>query len=172
MIMVNMLMIFGNISIYTPATFFLMRTWQGKSMLTSIIFPAILLIFFWLILLISSIYLVVKETDVRKKIIFGVMPLVVVAGFLFLITKKLYVKVSGIENADTYYRILWIISMYVTITYAFTKHIASLNGTVKKFVAVGVAAVVIAITGSFVYANEHIYNRKYVSSAAKCDRHM
>ncbi len=48
MIMVNMLMIFGNISIYTPATFFLMRTWQGKSMLTSIAFPTILLIFLWM----------------------------------------------------------------------------------------------------------------------------
>ena len=48
MIMVNMLMIFGNVSIYTPATFFLMRTWQGKSMLTSIAFPAILLIFLWM----------------------------------------------------------------------------------------------------------------------------
>ena len=48
MIMVNMLMIFGNISIYTPATFFLMRTWQGKSMLTSIAFPTIMLIFLWM----------------------------------------------------------------------------------------------------------------------------
>lgn len=48
MIMVNMLMIFGNISIYTPATFFLMRTWQGKSMLTSIAFPTIILIFLWM----------------------------------------------------------------------------------------------------------------------------
>ena len=37
-------------------------------------------IIFWLLLLISSIYLIVKESDVRKKIIFGVMPLVVVAG--------------------------------------------------------------------------------------------
>ena len=43
-------------------------------------------IIFWLLLLISSIYLIVKESDVRKKIIFGVMPLVVVAGFLFLWT--------------------------------------------------------------------------------------
>ncbi len=48
MIMVNILMIFGNVSIYTPATFFLMRTWQGKSMLTSIAFPTILLIFLWM----------------------------------------------------------------------------------------------------------------------------
>ena len=171
MIMVNMLMIFGNISIYTPATFFLMRIWQGKSMLTSIVFPAILLIFFWLILLISSIYLVVKEADVRKKIIFGVMPLVVVVGFLFLITKKLYVKVSGIENADTYYRILWIISMYVTITYAFTKHIAILNGTVKNVLRL-VLQLWLLQSRFHLYMQMNIYNRKYVSSAAKCDRHM
>jgi hypothetical protein len=112
---------------------------------------------FWLLLLISSIYLIVKESDVRKKIIFGVMPFVVVAGFLFPITKKLYVKAFGIENANTYYRILWIIPMYVTIAYAFTKFIASLNSTVKKCVAVGVAVVGIIITGSCVYANEHVF---------------
>lgn len=58
MIMVNVLMIFGNISIYTPATFFLMRTWQGKSMLTSIAFPTILLIFLWMF----------KETGGEKKL--------------------------------------------------------------------------------------------------------
>lgn len=114
-------------------------------------------IIFWLLLLISSIYLIVKESDVRKKIIFGVMPLVVVAGFLFPITKKLFVKMAGIDNANTYYRVLWIIPMYVTIAYGFTKLIASLNSTVKKRTAVGAAAVVIIITGSCVYANEHVY---------------
>ena len=85
------------------------------------------------------------------------MPLVVVAGFLFPITKKLFVKVAGIDNANTYYRVLWIIPMYVTIAYAFTKLIASLNSTVKRRTAVGVAAVVIIISGSCVYANEHVY---------------
>lgn len=114
-------------------------------------------IIFWLLLLISSIYLTVKETDVRKKIIFGVMPFVVVAGFLFPVTKKLYVKVVRIENANTYYRILWIIPMYVTIAYAFTKFIASLRSMVKKCVAVGTFAVIIVITGSCVYLNEYVY---------------
>ena len=47
--------------------------------------------------------------------------------------------------------------MYVTIAYAFTKFIASLKSSVKKRIAVGVAAVVIAITGSCVYANEYVY---------------
>ena len=114
-------------------------------------------IIFWFLLLISSIYLIVKESDVRKKIIFGVMPLVIVAGFLFPITKKLYVKVARLESANTYYRILWIIPMYVTIAYAFTKFITSIKSSVKKHVAVGILAVVIAITGSCVYANEHVY---------------
>ncbi|MCR5102741.1 MAG: hypothetical protein K6B41_15440 [Butyrivibrio sp.] len=114
-------------------------------------------IIFWLLLLISSIYLIVKESDVRKKIIFGVIPLVIVAGFLFPITKKLFVKVARLESANTYYRILWIIPMYVTIAYAFTKFITSIKSSVKKHVAVGILAVVIAITGSCVYANEHVY---------------
>ena len=114
-------------------------------------------IIFWFLLLISSIYLIVKESDVRKKIIFGVIPLVIVAGFLLPITKKLYVKVARLESANTYYRILWIIPMYVTIAYAFTKFITSIKSSVKKHVAVGILAVVIAITGSCVYANEHVY---------------
>ncbi|MBO4456792.1 MAG: hypothetical protein J5802_03665 [Butyrivibrio sp.] len=57
MIIVNILMIFGNVSIFTPATFFLMRTWQGKSMLTSIAFPMIVLIFLW----------IYKDCDGEKK---------------------------------------------------------------------------------------------------------
>ena len=57
MIVVSLLLMFGNVSIYTPATFFLMRTWQGKSILTSIAFPAILLIFLWMI----------KETGTEEK---------------------------------------------------------------------------------------------------------
>ena len=114
-------------------------------------------IIFWTLLSISSIYLIVKESDVRKKIIFGIIPFVVVAGFLFPITKKVYAKTAGAESANTYYRILWIIPMYVTIAYAFTKFIASLKSSVKKRIAVCVVAVVIAITGSCVYANEYVF---------------
>ena len=42
MIFVNVLQIFGNTSIYTNATFFLMRTWQGKSMLCNMVLLAVL----------------------------------------------------------------------------------------------------------------------------------
>ncbi|MBO4456791.1 MAG: hypothetical protein J5802_03660 [Butyrivibrio sp.] len=111
------------------------------------------------LLLISSIYLIVKESDIKKKLLFGIMPFVIVAGFLFPITKKLYVseKLLGIEEAATYYRILWLIPMYVTIAYAFTKFISGIKSAVKKRVAVGVVAVVIAVTGSCVYSNEYVF---------------
>jgi len=48
MIIVVLLMLFGNVSIYTPATFFLMRTWQGKAMVANLVFPMIFWLFFWM----------------------------------------------------------------------------------------------------------------------------
>lgn len=42
MIFVGVLQIFGNTSIYTNATFFLMRTWQGKSILCNMVLLAVL----------------------------------------------------------------------------------------------------------------------------------
>ncbi len=49
MVVVALLMMFGNVSIYTPATFFLMRTWQGKAMVSNIVFPMIFWVFLWMI---------------------------------------------------------------------------------------------------------------------------
>ena len=48
MIFVCMLQIFGNVSIYSNATFLLMRTWQGKSMLANVVIPAVFMILLWL----------------------------------------------------------------------------------------------------------------------------
>lgn len=48
MIYICLLQIFGNVSIYTNATFLLMRTWQGKSMLANVVIPAIFMVVFWL----------------------------------------------------------------------------------------------------------------------------
>lgn len=49
MIIVSALMIFGNVSIYTPATFFLTRTWQGKALVSNLVFPLILWVFLWML---------------------------------------------------------------------------------------------------------------------------
>lgn len=46
MIFISIMQIFGNVSIYTGSTFFLTRTWQGKSLLANVVLPAIV----WLIL--------------------------------------------------------------------------------------------------------------------------
>jgi hypothetical protein len=48
MIIVSVLLMFGNVSIYTPATFFLMRTWQGKALVSNLVFPLIFWIFLWM----------------------------------------------------------------------------------------------------------------------------
>lgn len=45
LIVVGILQIFGNTSIYTNATFFLMRTWQGKSLLCNLVLLVIVWIF-------------------------------------------------------------------------------------------------------------------------------
>ncbi len=48
MFAVMLLQVFGNVSIYTNATFFLMRTWQGKSIFANIVIPVIFLFLLWL----------------------------------------------------------------------------------------------------------------------------
>lgn len=46
MVIVTVLQIFGNTSIYTPETFLLMRTWQGKSLFANFILPLVFLLLF------------------------------------------------------------------------------------------------------------------------------
>ena len=48
MIYVCVLHVFGNVSIYYNATFLLMRTWQGKSMLANVVIPGIFMVLLWL----------------------------------------------------------------------------------------------------------------------------
>lgn len=44
MIILAVLQIFGNVSIYTPQTFLLMRTWQGKTVFANLILPSALVL--------------------------------------------------------------------------------------------------------------------------------
>lgn len=48
MIFICLMQIFGNVSIYTNATFFLTRTWQGKSLLANVVLPAIIWLVLWI----------------------------------------------------------------------------------------------------------------------------
>lgn len=56
MIIMALFQIFGNVSIYTNETFFLTRTWQGKAVAGSLVFPALI----W-------VFLHIYDKDVRKK---------------------------------------------------------------------------------------------------------
>ena len=48
MIFIAFMQIFGNVSIYTTSTFFLTRTWQGKSLLANVVIPAIIWLVLWI----------------------------------------------------------------------------------------------------------------------------
>ncbi len=48
MVIMALIQMFGNVSIYTNETFLMMRTWQGKSFAANFIIPAVLWLFLWI----------------------------------------------------------------------------------------------------------------------------
>lgn len=48
MVLMALLQIFGNVSIFTNETFFLTRTWQGKSVAASLVIPATIWLLLWI----------------------------------------------------------------------------------------------------------------------------
>ena len=48
MLIITLFQLFGNVSIYTNETFFLTRTWQGKSVTASVVIPMVFLLLLWL----------------------------------------------------------------------------------------------------------------------------
>ncbi len=108
-----------------------------------------------IILLASAIYLIIFEKDVRKKIILGILPIVILVGFLLPITKIVYVAAFD-DGSDTYYRVLWLVPMYTVIAYAACKLIMSFGNAVRQRVALVVVLVVVALSGSLVYLNQYM----------------
>ncbi|WP_029323119.1 DUF6077 domain-containing protein [Butyrivibrio sp. AE3004] len=48
MIFISLMTMFGNTSIYTPETFLMMRTWQGKAMVANFVLPFVFWLFLWM----------------------------------------------------------------------------------------------------------------------------
>ena len=112
------------------------------------------------VFLISIIYILAREKDIVRKILVGIMPIVILAGFLLPITRKVYVKLLKSEGANTYYRILWLIPMYVVIAYAACLLLVRLKGdAVRRAVTVAIV-LVLMLTGKLVYANEEMHKIK------------
>lgn len=107
------------------------------------------------LLIISSIYLIASEKDLKKKILFGILPLVILAGFLVPFTKIAYVAAFD-DGKDTYYRIMWLIPTYVTIGYAATRALSRVKRDTVRRCLLPVILVIIAVTGSFVYTNQYM----------------
>ena len=63
MTIVSLMQIWGNSSIYTNATFFLTRTWQGKSVLANLV----LLVDFWILLEIFEGFAAKREKEAASK---------------------------------------------------------------------------------------------------------
>ncbi|MBR1670281.1 MAG: hypothetical protein IJ695_06230 [Butyrivibrio sp.] len=108
-----------------------------------------------ILLIASAIYLTVTEKDIRKKLILGVLPLVVLAGFLVPVTKIVYVAAFD-EGSDTYYRILWLIPMYIIEGYAACSLIFRFASRMKQRMALVVVLAAAALCGSLVYLNQYM----------------
>ena len=108
-----------------------------------------------LMFLAAAIYIVASEKDIKKKIVLGILPLVILAGFLFPVTKIVYVALFD-DGSDTYYRILWLIPMYVVIGYGACKAVMNFKKDAVRRGMLALMLLIIAVTGSFVYANQYM----------------
>ena len=107
------------------------------------------------LLLASAIYIIVTEKNLYKKILLGILPVVILVGFLLPVTKIVYVAVFD-EGSDTYYRVLWLLPMYMVIGYALCKLIFSFESKMKQRIALVVSIVVVVLSGSLVYLNQYM----------------
>ena len=105
--------------------------------------------------LISAIYLILAEKSLKKKIMLGIVPLLILVGFICPITKIVYVAAFD-EGSDTYYRIMWLIPMYVVIGFAASRFIFSLKKSAFQRIAFVLILAVIAVSGSLVYESKHL----------------
>lgn len=103
----------------------------------------------------AAVYITVSEKDIKKKIILGILPLVIMLGFLVPITKIVYVAAFD-DGSDTYYRVLWLAPVYMVLGYAMCKLIFSFGKRAYQRIALVSCLAIIAVSGSLVYANPYV----------------
>lgn len=98
--------------------------------------------------LIALIYLLVTEKDMKIRRVLLESSVVITVLFFFPLFKMVMDKV---EEAGTYYRILWLLPMTVVIAYAGVK-------VIGRHIRIGMAAVVIVLVlgGEYLYKNINI----------------
>jgi len=104
--------------------------------------------------LITVLYLRITEKEKHLRFIIIYAPVAVLLLFLLPLTRWLYVTV-GLDG-ETYYRILWLLPMGITISYAGYKLYAGCNKVYLRLSVLIIVSVLIIFCGSFVYKNPHI----------------
>lgn len=95
------------------------------------------------------LYLWLTEKDKEKRAILVYAPTLIIIAFFCPLFRKVFVRLF--EDAETYYRLLWLLQMSIVSTYGALK----LCGRHRRIMLV-VMSVAIAACGSFVYRSQYI----------------
>ena len=71
--------------------------------------------FLLLLYVIALGYLLIREKNKYVRSIFVYAPMLLIFGFLFPVSRKLYVAV--LNEGNTYYRVLWLLPVSITLAY-------------------------------------------------------
>lgn len=109
------------------------------------------LIFGWFLL--SELYLLLKEKNKPVRILLIYVPIVL----LILFFNPLFAKVVySFVGDEIYYRIIWLIPMTVIIAYTAVQIYSRVTGKLR-IVFAGGCAVLVVISGSFIYQNPYFH---------------
>ena len=99
--------------------------------------------------LIAAVYLIFAEKEKRLRVLLIYAPLTILAAFLLPVTRHFYGAI-GLDQ-ETYYRILWLVPMGLTIAYSGCKLFAA-----HRRVGLLISITLVILAGTYVYNNPHI----------------
>lgn len=97
----------------------------------------------------SWIYLLLKEKDKRVRILLVYAPILILALFLFPVSRKAFVA-AGLDG-ETYYRVLWTIPMGIITACGACRIFAD-----HKRIGLVITSALIVLCGSYVYKSQYI----------------
>ncbi len=98
--------------------------------------------------LIALVTMLFRDDNKENRVVFLYLPLTILALFLLPPFHKLY---AAVEGSDTYYRMLWLLPMSVTIGYALVRTFVD-----RLWIGVAVLCAALVFTGSYTYRNVNI----------------
>ena len=116
--------------------------------------------FLLLLYVIALGYLLIREKNKYVRSIFVYAPMLLIFGFLFPVSRKLYVAV--LNEGNTYYRVLWLLPVSITLAYTGCFVIYRLGKRFERnarwisYAGALVGVAVIMLAGEYVYNSPHI----------------